>query len=71
MSPTTALHVDEEFGSELTLILDGGPCALGLESTVVDLTTKRPVLLRPGSITNEKIGTVIELSIIVTCHPER
>ena len=71
MSPTTALHVDEEFGPELSLILDGGPCALGLESTVVDLTTKRPVLLRPGSITNEEIGTVIgpiatatELSII-------
>ena len=68
MSPTTALHVDEEFGPELTLILDGGPCALGLESTVVDLTTKRPVLLRPGSITNEEIGTVIGPIATATQH---
>ena len=68
MSPTTALHVDEEFGPELTLILDGGPCALGLESTVVDLTTKRPVLLRPGIITNEEIGTVIGPIATATQH---
>ena len=68
MSPTTALHVDEEFGPELTLILDGGPCALGLESTVVDLPTKRPVLLRPGSITNEEIGTVIGPIATATQH---
>ena len=68
MSPTTALHVDEEFGPELTLILDGGPCALGLESTVVDLTTKRPVLLRPGSITNEEIGTAIGPIATATQH---
>jgi len=68
MSPTTALHVDEEFGPELTLILDGGPCALGLESTVVDLTTKRPVLLRPGSITNEEIGAVIGPIATATQH---
>ena len=68
MSPTTALHVDEEFGPELTLILDGGACALGLESTVVDLTTKRPVLLRPGSITNEEIGAVIGPIATATQH---
>ena len=68
MSPTTALHVDEEFGPELTLILDGGPCPLGLESTVVDLTTKRPVLLRPGSITNEAIGAVIGPITTATQH---
>ena len=68
MSPTTALHVDEEFGPELTLILDGGPCALGLESTVVDLTTKRPVLLRPGSITNESISAVIGPITTATQH---
>jgi len=68
MSPTTAFHVDEEFGPELTLILDGGPCTLGLESTVVDLTTKRPVLLRPGSITNEEIGTVIGPIATATQH---
>ena len=59
ISPTTALHVDEEFGPELAFILDGGPCQLGLESTVVDLTTKQPVLLRPGSITNEELASVI------------
>ena len=42
-------HVDEEFGSELKLILDGGPCPLGLESTVVDLTTMCPYFLDPAA----------------------
>ncbi len=50
VSPTTAGHVDGEFGPELTLILDGGPCDVGIESTIVDVSGTEPVLLRPGHI---------------------
>ncbi len=51
VSPTTAAHVQAELGGAIPLILDGGPCAVGLESTVVDLSGDAPRLLRPGSIT--------------------
>jgi L-threonylcarbamoyladenylate synthase len=54
VSPTTAAHVEAEFGRDL-LILDGGPCAVGIESTIVDCTRGAPVLLRPGSITRARI----------------
>jgi L-threonylcarbamoyladenylate synthase len=54
VSPTTAAHVEAEFGRDL-LILDGGPCAVGIESTIVDCTRGAPVLLRPGSITRAHI----------------
>ncbi|MFZ2308126.1 MAG: L-threonylcarbamoyladenylate synthase [Rhodoferax sp.] len=54
VSPTTAAHVDSELGPDL-LILDGGPCDLGIESTIVDCTRGAPVLLRPGSITREQV----------------
>jgi L-threonylcarbamoyladenylate synthase len=50
VSPTTAQHVQDEFGDEL-LIVDGGPCAVGIESTIVDCSRGAPVLLRPGAIT--------------------
>src|SRR5947199_1722271 len=48
VSPTTAGHVREELGDAVDVVLDGGPCSVGIESTVVDLTGKRPVVLRPG-----------------------
>ena len=54
VSPTTAAHVAGEFGAQL-LILDGGACSVGIESTIVDCTRGRPVLLRPGAITPEQI----------------
>ncbi|MDB5743637.1 MAG: translation factor [Polaromonas sp.] len=47
VSPTTAAHVAQEFGDALR-VLDGGPCAVGIESSIVDCTRGRPVLLRPG-----------------------
>ena len=50
VSPTTAAHVRAEFGIDL-LVLDGGPCAVGIESSIVDCTRGRPVLLRPGVLT--------------------
>ena len=50
ISPTTAEHVREELGDAVPLVLDGGACAVGIESTILDLSTGRPVLLRPGHI---------------------
>ena len=62
ISPTTAQHVRAEFGDQL-LILDGGPCEVGIESTILDLSRmkslKHPVLLRPGAITPEMIARII------------
>lgn len=50
ISPTTAQHVSEAFGNELAVILDGGPCRIGVESTVLDLSSGDPMLLRPGGV---------------------
>ncbi len=55
VSPTTARHVADGFDGGLTMILDGGPCRVGVESTVLDLTTTPPRLLRPGGITREAL----------------
>ena len=55
ISPTTAAHVRGEFGDALT-VLDGGPCAVGIESAIVDCSRGRPVLLRPGSLAREAIA---------------
>jgi L-threonylcarbamoyladenylate synthase len=54
VSPTTAAHVESEFGDAL-LVLDGGACEVGIESTIVDCTRGEPVLLRPGVITVRQI----------------
>ena len=54
VGPTTAQHVQDELGEAL-LVLDGGPCQVGIESTIVDCTWGVPVLLRPGAITREQI----------------
>ena len=54
VSPTTAQHVHDEFGDEL-LVIDGGPCAVGIESTIVDCSRGAPVLLRPGAISRAQI----------------
>jgi L-threonylcarbamoyladenylate synthase len=58
VSPTTAQHVRDEFGAGL-MVLDGGACEVGIESTILDLSRMRPVLLRPGAITREQIRDVI------------
>jgi len=59
VSPTTAAHVLQGLGGRIDAILDGGPCAVGLESTVLDLTQRSPVLLRPGGVPVEAIEAVI------------
>lgn len=55
ISPTEALHVYEDLKGEVELILDDGPCDVGIESTVLDLTTETPTILRPGAITIEML----------------
>jgi L-threonylcarbamoyladenylate synthase len=55
LSPTTAQHVREELGERVDLILDGGPCEVGIESTILDLSSDVPALLRPGHIAAEEI----------------
>ena len=61
ISPTDAAHVHEELGYSVALVLDGGPCAVGIESTILDLSRDDlpPRLLRPGHITPEQIEAVI------------
>ena len=58
-SPTTAADVEDELGDEVAVILDGGPCEIGIESTVLDLTTDPPQVLRPGRISAEQIAQVL------------
>ena len=63
VSPTTAAHVQGEFGDEL-LILDGGACSVGIESTIIDCSRGRPVLLRPGAIAPEQVQAVCGLKVV-------
>lgn len=59
LSATRAQHIDFELASKLDLILDGGPCPVGLESTVLDLTSDHPRILRPGGISRGEIQSVV------------
>ena len=63
VSPTTAAHVQGEFGDDL-LVLDGGACNVGIESTIIDCTRGQPVLLRPGAITPEQVQAVCGLRVL-------
>ncbi len=63
VSPTTAAHVQGEFGDDL-LILDGGACMVGIESTIIDCTRGQPVLLRPGAITPAQVQAVCGLKVV-------
>ncbi len=57
-SPTAAAHVLEDMDGRIPMILDGGACAVGLESTVVDMTGTAPRILRPGGVTAEQVERV-------------
>ncbi|MCL2433730.1 MAG: L-threonylcarbamoyladenylate synthase, partial [Clostridia bacterium] len=63
-SPTTAQHVFDDLNGKIPLILDGGPCAHGLESTVLDLTGSTPTVLRPGAVTLEMLAQVLNEVIL-------
>jgi L-threonylcarbamoyladenylate synthase len=66
ISPTRAAHVAESLGDAVAMIVDDGPCPIGVESTVVDCSGDTPVLLRPGGITAEEIEAVIGPLAIAT-----
>jgi L-threonylcarbamoyladenylate synthase len=59
LSPTTAAHVREDLGKDVELVLDGGPSEVGIESTIVDLSGGKPVLLRPGKISAAELEVVL------------
>jgi len=59
VSPTCPEHVREEFSDKLPLVLDGGCCRVGVESTILSLVTEEPVLLRPGGISASKLAEVL------------
>ena len=59
LSPTTAEHVREELGNAVEMVLDGGPCDVGIESTIVDLTRDPPAILRPGRVSAQQIADAL------------
>ena len=68
VSPTTAQHVQAEFGEDL-LILDGGPCEVGIESTIIDCSRTAPVLLRPGSLTLAQLSAACGQRVLSPDEP--
>jgi len=62
VSPTTAAHVRADLGEDVALVLDGGPAAIGLESTIVDLTCDPPVVLREGGVPREQLAALLALA---------
>jgi L-threonylcarbamoyladenylate synthase len=63
MSPTRAEHVAATLGDKVAMILDGGPCKVGLESTVVSLLHATPKILRPGGITAEQLSAALQMTV--------
>ncbi len=59
LSPTRAEHVREQLGDQIDFVLDGGPCEVGIESTILSFSEERPKLLRPGGIPLEEIESMI------------
>ena len=64
LSPTSAAAVREELGADVDMILDGGDCAVGLESTIVSMVDEHPIILRPGMITADMIATVLATEVL-------
>ena len=66
ISPTTAQHVYTSLGNRVPMILDGGACHVGVESTIIDLTTKKIVLLRAGGIAMEDIADFLNEEVMIS-----
>jgi L-threonylcarbamoyladenylate synthase len=75
VSPTAAEHVAHDFAQAGTdagmLILDGGPCAVGIESTVLDLSGTSPRILRPGAVTSEALGEALGVKVVAASAREQ
>lgn len=65
VSPTTAAHVVADLGSDISLVLDGGPCSVGVESTIIDVSGETAVVLRPGGLSLEMISEVLGFRPVV------
>jgi L-threonylcarbamoyladenylate synthase len=59
VSPTTAAHVRADLGDDVSVVLDGGPCRVGVESTIVDVTAAKPAILRLGGVSRSEIEAVV------------
>lgn len=64
ISPTTVAAVEEELGDSVNFILDGGQCDIGLESTIINLTSSQPCITRPGRISVEAVSNVLGMEVI-------
>jgi L-threonylcarbamoyladenylate synthase len=71
VSPTTADHVRRDLGDDVDLVLDGGPCPVGVESTIVDCTVDPPQILRPGGIPGEQIEALLAGRLAPAAGPSR
>jgi L-threonylcarbamoyladenylate synthase len=69
VSPTTAEHVRKDLGDDIDYILEGGPCTVGLESTIVDLSGSEPAVLRPGGLAIEEIERVLGKRVPIRDNP--
>lgn len=66
ISPTTARHVADSLGDKVDMILDGGPCKIGVETTIIDLTTPEMVMLRAGGLSKEEIESFTGEKVVVS-----
>lgn len=64
ISPTRPEHIDSELAKHIEILMDGGPCDVGLESTVIDCTGSNPRILRPGRITRENIENILKMPVL-------
>jgi L-threonylcarbamoyladenylate synthase len=71
VSPTTAEHVLEQLGQKVDLVLDGGPCRVGVESTILSLLAETPVLLRPGGVSREELEQALGRTVDVAPSTDR
>lgn len=71
VSPTTAEHVRRDLGNDVDMVLDGGACPIGVESTIVDCTTDPPQVLRPGGIPAEHISALLDGNVAGAAGPSR
>jgi L-threonylcarbamoyladenylate synthase len=71
LSPTTSEHVREQLGNQVDLILDGGPCEVGVESTIISFLGESPRLLRPGGVPLEEIESIIGKVVVRAIKEEQ
>lgn len=71
VSPTTAQHVRDDLGARVDFVLDGGPCPVGVESTIVDCTVSPAQILRPGGIPSEQVEHLLDGQVAAASGPSR